>query len=73
MHDLGVLSVTFGPMLWQINRVRVNRCAYRCVSTYGGVRQRVVITLSKGNGHGRAVFCLNEDGVSWSVCEKSNC
>jgi len=26
MHDLEVLSVTFGPVLWQINGVRVNRC-----------------------------------------------
>lgn len=23
----------FGPVLWQINRVRVNRCVYRCVCT----------------------------------------
>lgn len=46
-------------MLWQINRVRVNRCVYRCVSAYGGVRQRVVITVSKGNVCWRALFCLD--------------
>lgn len=60
-------------MLWQINRVRVNRCMYRCVSTYGGVRQRVVITVFERNVHWRALFCLDQDGVSWSACEKSNC
>lgn len=44
-----------------------------CVCVLGGVRQRAVITLSKGNRRGRALFCLDQDGVFWSACEKSNC
>lgn len=67
MHDLRIFSVMFGPVLWQINRVRVNRCPYRCVCMYSGARQRVVTDM------GGLIFCLAQDGVSWSVCEKSNC
>ncbi|XP_047914318.1 zinc finger protein Helios isoform X5 [Anser cygnoides] len=54
MHGLGASSVTFSPVLGQISKVRRSRCVYRCVCWCegGGVRQRLVRTLSKGHGHG---------------------
>lgn len=46
--------MTFSPVLGQISKVRRSRCVYRCVCWCegGGVRQRLVRTLSKGHGHG---------------------